>query len=146
MLTVNTYTKDYINACHATIDAQIENYNHLIATVKEEHVTNEKLDAAIATFEPVFFNNLLVLLDNYFVYRSRSIEEKDGNALNEVRVMSQSIMHNNNKMGTDDTIKPDPAKSVLQYQTGDEIRLNETNFIKLSNAFLNEIESKYVQQ
>ncbi len=69
---------------------------------------------------------------------------KDGNPLNEVRMLCNSMMNNHNMMGADKTIKYDPAKSVLKYRVGDEIKLNEADFIRLSSAFFAEIESKYL--
>lgn len=50
----------------------------------------------------------------------------------------------NNKMSADKTIKYDPVKSVLKYRAGDEIKLSEADFVRLSSAFLAEIESKYL--
>jgi hypothetical protein len=64
--------------------------------------------------------------------------------LNEVRVMCNSIMHNNNIMSADNTIRFDPAKSILKYKVGDKIKLNGKDFERLSKAFFAEIESKYL--
>jgi len=47
-------------------------------------------------------------------------------------------------MCADKTIKFDPAKSVLKYRIGDEVKLMEADFIRLSSAFFAEIESKYL--
>jgi hypothetical protein len=46
-------------------------------------------------------------------------------------------------MTADKTIKFDPAESVLRLQPGDEIRLSETDFVRLSNAFFAEIAAKF---
>jgi hypothetical protein len=54
------------------------------------------------------------------------------------------MMNDNNTICVDKTIKFDPAKSVLKYRIGDEINLNEVNFMLLSSAFFAEIESKYL--
>ena len=53
-------------------------------------------------------------------------------------------MNNNNRMCADKMIKFDPAKSVLKYRVGDEIKLNEADFILLSSAFFAEIEIKFM--
>jgi hypothetical protein len=50
-------------------------------------------------------------LENYFVHRSRTLEKKDGNPLNEVRVLCTSMMSNDGKLAADKQIRLDPAKS-----------------------------------
>jgi hypothetical protein len=87
---------------------------------------------------------MVLALDSYFVHRTRAIEKKDGNPLNEVRMLCNSMMNNNHMMCADKTIKFDPARSVLKYRVGDEIKLNEADFTLLSSAFFAEIERKYL--
>ena len=145
MLCVNNYTKKYIDETRSKVEFQISAYKKLVTTAGSQNGTNESLlKAAIESFKPVFFNNMVLVLETYFVHRSRTMEGKDGNPLNEVRILFNSMMNNNNKMCADKTIKFNPAKSVLKYQVGDEIKLNKAGFFQLSNAFFAEIESKYL--
>jgi dihydroxyacetone kinase len=78
---------------------------------------------------------VLIALNDYFVHRMKGMEKKDGNPLNEVRILCDSIMNNHYIMGSDNTIKYDPAKSILKYKVGDEIKLNENDFKLISVAF-----------
>lgn len=105
---------------------------------------DSQLNIAIEAFEPHFCNTMVLALDSYFVHRLRAMEMKDGNPLNEVRMLYNSMMNNNNMVCADKTIKYDPAKSVLKYQLGDEIKVKEADFICLSSAFFAEIEGKYL--
>ncbi|WP_411727860.1 hypothetical protein [Methyloglobulus sp.] len=145
MLCVNNYTQKYIDECRSRVAAQVSAYQTLVVAVRNQAATDVPLlNAAIEAFEPHFFNNMALTLECYFVHRARAIEKKDGNPLNEVRMLCNSMVNNNNRMCADKTIKFDPAKSVLKYQIGDEIRLNEADFIRLSSAYFAEIESKYL--
>jgi hypothetical protein len=145
MLAVKNYSQEYINECRSKIDLLLSTYKGLITTSKELVGTdNEILNSAIKTFEPNFFNNMVLALNDYFGNRMRGLEKKDGNPLNEVRILCDSILNNNNKMNSDNTIKYDPAKSVLKYEVGDEIKLNQKDFELISEAFFNEIEKKFL--
>lgn len=87
---------------------------------------------------------MVIVLDHLFVHRLRTVEGKDGNPLNEVRMLSDSMMNNNNKLSADKTIKYDPARSILKYRISDGIKLNDPNFLLISKAFFAEIESKFL--
>jgi len=85
--------------------------------------------AAIGSFEPVFY---------------RAIEQKNGDPLNEVRMLCDSMLHNDNVLRADSTIKYDPATSVLKHHVGDEITVDEAGFLLVLDAFLADIERKFV--
>ncbi len=134
MLGVKTYPKSYVAACRAKVEKDISAYRALAATAKTQ--------PALKAFETTFFNNMVLVLDNLFVHRLRGVEGKDGNPLNEVRVLCDSML--NSRMVADKSIKLSPEKSVLKYKVGDEIKLSEADFLLLSKAFFAEIERKYL--
>ncbi|MGA2381064.1 MAG: hypothetical protein ABSG85_17350 [Spirochaetia bacterium] len=113
--------------------------------------------SAVEDFEVTFFNNLVLLLDCLFVHRLTGIEGKDGNPLNEVRVICNSLLASSphlqhygaapkrkNIMTQDKSIKLSPENSVLKYEYGDEIRMHEAEFLLISKAFFAELERKYL--
>ena len=130
MLCMNTYPQDYIDGCRARIDADVAAFGRL---------------ADPGDFEPVFFNNLVVALEMAFCHRTRGVEKKDGNPLNEVRMLCVALMQTNGRLEADRTIKWRPETTVLGYQIGDEIRLTTADFSRLSKAFFAELESKYLR-
>ena len=147
MLSVSSYTQEYIDDCRSRVAKQVSAYQTLVAAARNQAATDEQsLSAAMEAFGPHFFDNMVLSLDSYFVHRTRALEKKDGNPLNEVRTLCNSMMSDNTIMCADKTIKYDPAKSVLKYRVGDKIRLNEADFILLSAAFFAEIESKYLSR
>jgi len=145
MLCVNSYPKDYINQCRSRMESQLAAYNVLVTTAREKTGTSKSaINSAVDSFEPLFFNNLVVVLDGFFVHRSRTLEKKDGNPLNEVRMLCNSILQNHGVMSADKTIKYNPSKSTLKIQVGDEIKLTESDFVLLFKAFFAEIETKFM--
>jgi hypothetical protein len=140
MLGVRNYTKEYIEACRSRVESDLSTYRKMVAATKNQPASAKALKA----FEITFFNNMVLVLDHLFVHRLRTVEGKDGNPLNEVRLLGDSLMNNHNIMGTDKTIKFHPAQSVLKVKVGDEIKLTEADFLLLCKAFFAEIESKFL--
>jgi hypothetical protein len=134
MLGMSKYPKSYIDDCRARVDADVSAFKHLAAAA----------GAAVKAFEPHFFNNLVLALDAYFVHRVRMLEGKDGNPLNEVRLLCNSLMLHGGILTADKQIKLSAETSVLGYELGDEIAVGEEGFSRLSAAFFAEIESKYL--
>ncbi len=130
MLGVKEYEKKYINSCR-------ENIKSLMAAYKKIN------DPKLKEFEPLFLNNMLVALDAFFVHRVRAQEGKDGNPLNEVRMLRQSILTNGGKLATDKTIRYKAAGSILKLNIADEIKPYLQIFEISAKAFFNEIEKKY---
>ncbi len=145
MLCMTNYGREYIDSCRSKVDAQVSSYRALAAAGAHLRGSSRaQFDAALQAFEPVYFNNLVLVLENYFVHRSRTLEKKDGNPLNEVRLLCTSMMSNDGKLAADKQIRLDPDRSLLGYAIGDEIRVREEDFLRLAEAFFAEIERKFL--
>jgi hypothetical protein len=141
MLGMKKYGGDYIDACRARVDADLRAYR------KQAGKT------PVREFEIRFFNDQVLLLDSMFVHRLTGIEGKDGNPLNEVRVLCNSLLLNDGKLQIDKLpgwpnsagagLKLPPEKSVLKLKPGDKVEVDEAGFLKLSEAFFAEIEKRY---
>lgn len=136
MLAMNSYPKDYIDRCRDKVAANVAAYRAVAAKVGDKK--------ALATFEPVFFNNLVLSMDAHFVHRTRAVEGKDGNPLNEVRVLCSSLALHDGVLTQDGPIRLKRETSVLGIELGERIAVREDGFVRLSAAFFAELESKFL--
>lgn len=137
MLGVNRYEPEFIAHCRENIDRQVRAYSEVATAARTAGA-----DAALDAFEPQFFNHMVVTLDAYFMHRLRVLEMKDGNPLNEVRLVAQAVI-TDGKLPFDKTIKWKPERSVLKYAIGDEVQVREDGFRALAAAFLDDLEKKF---
>src|SRR6266566_7955808 len=122
MLGMKTYGQDYIDACRARVEANLRAYRKQVGK------------ALAKELEDRFFKDPVLLLDYMFVHRFSGIEGRDGNPLNEVRVLCNSILLNKGKLQVDKlpgwpnsattSIKLLPEKSVLKLRVGDDVKLS----------------------
>jgi len=87
--------------------------------------------------------DVIVGLEMAFVHRLRGQEGKDGNPLNEVRMIVASVLEFGGVMTLDKTIKWKPEASVTGLKNGDKIALDRKQVGKLVDAFFEELAKKY---
>ena len=134
MLAVTSYKVDFVEAQRARVSRQLKAYDALAKAAKP---------AQVEAFAPEFFENMVLALDHFFMHRQRSFEGKDGNPLNEVRMLAVSLLDYDGVMTKDNTIKYDPAKSVTGIGVGQSIVVTRESFAALAEGFFREIEAKY---
>ncbi len=143
MLGRKDYTKEELDRARTEVDQQVAAYKKLVKAI-DGATSDSKVTAALEAFEPLFFNNMTMVLDRYFVHRLRMVTGKDGNPLNEVELLTESLMNNDGVLHGNNVIKFVPDESVLGLRVGDRIRLSASQFERLAEAFLAEIDSKFV--
>ena len=135
MLGVSKYSPEYIAATRKSINAQVKAYDQVAKAA-------DGAGPALESFEHVFFNNMVLVLEQHFVHRLRTGEGKDGNPMNESRVIAGSLIENGGRMLADKQIRFKNG-SLLGYEPGDEIKLSKSDFQKLAKGFLAGIEEKF---
>src|SRR5258708_35254267 len=132
MLWMKTYHEEYMDWWRGRVAADVRAYR-------------EQVGAAWSPeFETRFFCDQVLLLDYMFVHRLAGSEGKDGNPLNEVRALCNSILLNQGKLQLDKlpgwpnsagpSIKLPAGKSVLKLKPGDEVKLTVSDFVRLFTA------------
>ena len=139
MLGRKTYTREELDGCRASLDAQLGAYRRLAAAARAAGGAD-----ALEAFEAPFFNNLVLALDRWFVHRVRAVSGKDSNPLNEVELIAEGLMLNNGVFRTSTVLRYEPSESVLGIEPGGRIALGEDDFDRLSAAFLAEIEARFL--
>jgi hypothetical protein len=143
MLGRKNYTQEELDQARSAVDQQLAAYRTLVEAI-DGATQDTKVRSALDAFEPLFLNNLTLALDRYFVHRIRVVTGKDGNPLNEVELISDSLMNNDGVLRGNNVIKLVPDQSVVKLEIGDRIRLSAAQFERLSTAFLAEIEARFV--
>ncbi len=138
MLSVNSYSKDHVEGCRQAFEAQLAAYRALT-----ESVGKGKAAPALAGFAPLFFANLVLALDEWFLHRSRTIEGKNGGPLNEVRLICEALVLHDGVLTGQRSIKYDADASVLGIALGEQVIVTEAGFVALLEAVLAEIELRF---
>jgi hypothetical protein len=136
MLMRGDYPTEYVDAVRAMVAANVASYTAL--GLPEEN-----------DFERGYVHQLLLALDSYFTHRGRGMEGKDGNPLNEVRMITDSLQGNDAHgpivplLASNSTIKYKPESSVLGLEIGDPLDLSVAEYETLAVAFLDELEKRF---
>jgi hypothetical protein len=139
MLGRKSYTQEELDSARAAVARQLDAYGSLV-----DAASGGKVRPVPDEIEATYFNSMVLVLDRLFVHRLRVVTGKDGNALNEVELLAESLINNKGILRGNNVVKLVPDDSVLKLQVGDPIRLSAVDFERLSSAFLAEIEAKFV--
>lgn len=129
MLARTTFPADYLAAVRGRIADQVGAWSTLSKPTPD--------------LETAYFNNLVLVLELAFVHRLRGKEGKDGNPMNEVRLLASSLLENDGVLLADKQIRLDPATSVLGLAVGDRIALTQEDFTRLSAAYLDAVAATF---
>jgi hypothetical protein len=141
MLGRNSYTQEELDNAKASVAEQLAAYARLAKAV--DAMSDPQAKEALEAFEPLLFNNMTLVLDRLFVHRVRNVSGKDGNPLNEVELMAESLMNNDGVFRGNNVIKLDPQKTVVKLPIGERIALRADQFDRLAKAFFAEIEARF---
>jgi hypothetical protein len=131
MLGRKDYTPEEIAGGKAAVKAQLAAWKKVASAADE---------AAEATF----FNNMVLVLDRWYVHRVRPVVGKDTNPLTEVELLVDSIRDQGGVFTTNKVIKYVPDQSVLGLEAGDTIALTAKDFDELAKAFFAELEARFL--
>ena len=77
------------------------------------------------------------------MHRLRMVTGRDGNPLNEVEMIADSLMNNDGVLRGNNVVKWIPDQSVLKLRIGDTIKLTAADFERLSAAIFTELEHQF---
>jgi hypothetical protein len=121
-----------VQAARDEIAAQIRAYRDLVgAASKASGMSLTRIDAALAAFEPAFFNNLLITLDARFAGRPDSAGPSA-----EVRLLCASLLRHGGVLTATGDVPYDADTALLRIDIGERIALNADDFETLCAAFL----------
>jgi len=144
MLGRKDYTQEELDQATTAVKQQLAAYKKLVEAL-DGAGDDPKVQAALEDFEPLLFNNMTLVLDRYFVHRLRMTTGKDGNPINEVELLSDSLMNNGGELRGNNVIKYVPDDSVLKLEVGERIRVDAAQFERLSKAFFADLDAKFVK-
>lgn len=136
MLAQKTYPTALIDAGRTAITTRLTAYRAVAATAP---------DAARHAFESLYCRDLIVLLDSWFMHRTRGVEGKDGNPANEVRMLAAGIIHDNAVLATDPTIRYRADRSITGLDIGDTINLTIDQAERLATAYFDTIAERFAE-
>jgi hypothetical protein len=143
MLGRKDYTPEELDAATTAVGETLAAYRTLVDAIARA-TDDPAVTAALGAFEPHLFNELALALDRRFVHRLRVTTGKDGTPLNELELMTESLMNNDGVLRGNKVIKLVPAETVLRIEPGEPIALSAAQFERLSDAVLAEIRAKFV--
>ena len=142
MLGRKDYTRVELDHAKEAISQQLAAYKTLAGALSA--TSDKRVKSAFEALESVLFNDLVLVLDRYIVHRLRMVASKAGTPLNEVELLTESLMNKGGVLRAGNVIRYIPEQSVLKLHVGDRIKITGADFERLARAFFAELEKKFL--
>jgi hypothetical protein len=142
MLGRKSYERAELDTGRQAIEGQLAAYKRLAAAV--ERSGDDEARSALEAFEPRFLATLVLALDRYYVHRLRVTSGKDGNALNEVELLTESLLRGDGVFHTNNVIRYVPEQAIVKLRPGEPVQLSVDELDQLTEAFFSTLEQKFV--
>jgi len=116
MLGRKTYTQEELDNATAALARQVAAYQELVDAVAAAP-SDPRIAAAVEAFEPM---------------------------LNEVELLTESLMNNDDVLRGNNVVKFVADQSVTKLVVGDRLQLSDEQFERLAKAFFTDLERKFV--
>jgi hypothetical protein len=125
MLATNKCPIAYVNERRRVVLDHLMAFEaHAACCRPNDGVKEKSFRAALGAVEAAFCASLVQSLDHAFVHRTRALEGKDCNPLDEVRMLCAALVTTEGVLVADKTIRYEPDKSVRGIEVGDRVRLS----------------------
>lgn len=128
-------------ACRRLIDPHLCAWSRLARTLR---AADDGRQAAPAALAPSYLAALVVVVEYAFVDRTPDLEGADGNPLNDVRAIADSVIRADGVMTVSPALARRPETSVLGLAAGDPIARSEADCPHFADAFFTQLEATYV--
>ncbi len=129
----------YNSTSNKSLSIRIKECTPIIKT-KEE--INYK---TIEEFDPEFWSDMVVYMNNFFDDRDSRIELSDGNPCCEVRRLRNSICHYRGQAKQYNYV-PNPLNTITKIPDDETIKITRERFMLLKDAFRKDLEENFVME
>lgn len=137
-----TDLQDYVNACRARVESQVAFFREFSGAVSRADDDEERgLEPMLEGLEADYFNNLVIVIDAYFVGRLPE-SATAGPVATEVSALRDSLVEGEGELLPEAAARINEARNVLGLKAGDSIRLTAQSFSRLADAYFGEIERR----
>ncbi|MDQ5894175.1 MAG: hypothetical protein QG596_436 [Actinomycetota bacterium] len=134
MLAKSKYDNEYIASCRRNAEEQLDLWTKLVKKSPGPEADD---------LEPRFMSDLVLVMDSFFAHRTRGAEDKDGNPINEVTMIRDSLHEHGGVFTGKKTIRYNVEDSVLGQSEGDRINLTAADLAKLVPAHFDEMLARF---
>lgn len=134
-----TFTREEIARARLVIGSQLEAYRELARAARGGG--GGDVAPALAEFEHVFFNSMVLALDRPFV--SRAATGTGTTPLDELELIVASLLAGDGVFRAGTSIRYSAASSVVGLDEGEHVRLTAEQFERLFEAVFAELEEEF---